>query len=97
MKKSVSTSLLLAMMLGALPLTGGLTAIVFNFRYHYGESILGPCVAVAVGLLLIVIAVLSDSPGPRQRWFVIARDLLIGLLCVGLVLVLLLILIGSLH
>ena len=97
MKKSLSTSLVLATILGSLPLVGGLTAIVFNFRYHDGESILGSCVAVALGLVLIVIAVLSESSGSHQRAFAIARDVLIALFCLGLILVFLLILIGPLH
>ena len=97
MKKPLSTSLVLATILGSLPLVGGLTAIVFNFRYHYGESILGSCAAIALGMLLIVIAVLSENPGSHQRIFAIARNVLIGLLCLGLILVFLLILIGPLH
>jgi uncharacterized membrane protein HdeD (DUF308 family) len=97
MNKPVSTSLVLATILGSLLLVGGLTAIVFNFRYHYGESIIGSFAAITLGLLLIVMAFLSESPGPHQRTFAIARDVLIALFCLGLILVLLLILIGPLH
>jgi hypothetical protein len=97
MKKPISTSLVLATMLGSLALVGGLTAIFFNVRYHYRESVFGPCVAIAVGLFFIVIAIRGENPSPRRRWLVIVRNLLIGLFSVGIVLVLLLILIGPLH
>jgi hypothetical protein len=92
-----SISLVLATMLGSLASVGGLTASFFNTRYHSREPVFGPSAAIAAGLSFIVIAILSERPGPRQRWFVIVRDLLIGLFCVGLFLALLLVLVGPLH
>ena len=97
MKKSISTPVVLATILGTLPFIGGLTAILFNLRYHYHESALGPSVGVSIGLLLIVLALLSENPGPYQRMLVIARNALVLLFCAVALLALVVILVGPLH
>lgn len=97
MTKRISNGFLLATILGALPLVGGIGAIVLNWRFHYGEPVLGSAVAAVAGALLIFLAVCAENAGRWQKRLAIARDTLVVLFCIGLLLILALILIGPLH
>jgi uncharacterized membrane protein HdeD (DUF308 family) len=96
-RKPLSTSLLLSTILGALPIVAGVGSIVLDLQYHYGDPLLGPGLAALSGVLLIVLAIFAENPGPWRRAFMIARDSLILLFCIGLLLLLLLLLVGPLH
>jgi uncharacterized membrane protein HdeD (DUF308 family) len=96
-RKPISTSLLLSTILGALLIVGGVGSIVLDLTYHYGDPLLGPILVALLGVLLIVLAIFAENPGPWRRAFVIARDSLILLFCIGLLLLLLRLLIGPLH
>jgi hypothetical protein len=95
-KRGPSTDLVLATILGALAIVGGFGSIFFDLRDRERLTA-GPLVAGIIGVMLILVAVMSERPGSRQKVFVILRNSLILVFCIGLALAFLLFLIGPLH
>jgi hypothetical protein len=75
---------------------GGFGSILVSLRDRERLT-LGPFVGGIVGVMLILFALMSELTGSRQRIFVLLRNSLILVFCIGLALAFLLFLIGPLH
>jgi hypothetical protein len=94
--RTPSTNLILATILGTLAIVGGFGSIFFSFRDREPLTA-GPLVGGIIGVMLILVAVMSDRPGSRQKVFALLLNLLILVFCIGLALAFVLFLIGPLH
>ncbi len=96
MNRTPSTDLVLATIFGTLAIVGGFGSIFFSVRDRERLTV-GPLAGGAVGVMLILFALMSELHGSRQRIFVLLRNSLILVFCIGLALAFLLFLIGLLH
>jgi len=94
--KTPSTDLILAAILGTLAIVAGVSSVFFSLRDREPLTS-GPLVAGIVGAMLILAAFMSERPGSWQKVFVLVRNSLILVFCIGLALAFLLFLIGPLH
>ncbi len=72
-------------------------SVLNTFKTRPERLTLGPFVGGIVGVMLILFALMSELTGSRQRIFVLLRNSLILVFCIGLALAFLLFLIGPLH
>jgi drug/metabolite transporter superfamily protein YnfA len=81
---------------GGLAIVFGSYAIWSDYREH--EGLEGRFVGILMlGIILIVLAFLSEKAGPTRRIAIIFRNVLVGLCAVSVFLATLLVLIGPLH
>jgi len=90
-----STGFFVTVCFGALATVAGAGGLFFEFRDHDQSS--GSVAALAIGLVLIVLAILSERPGRARRIIVTIRNSVLVLVVLASLFGLFLAIVGPLH